>query len=461
MRVCGRAVNFVQVINAEGDIRVCGWNRNNIIGNLIEQDFDEILHSKEAERIRRELGAGDYSNCDVDDCPYLSNHNMKDILIDIEDIPDYPTELHLAYEGICNYSCTCCSSCQHMEDTRKYDYGKEYELLEQKLKNILPHVKKLGANGRGELFASKRILKLLREWKPLAPVDEIEVILETNGSMFDEKHWKEIENLGQYHLSVAITIMSFNEDIYQHLSGTKLPISKLESNLRYVKKLHDEGIINHLELATVLQEENFREMPEFTKRCIEEYGADIVRIRPIFPGGIYDYNIQWFMDVRNPEHPYYSQYVKIMEHPVFQHPKVLLWSNHLPSTKGKHPGMKAEAVKQAVECILSKPDFFQKMKQEIIRDDEDIYLYGIGILGKLLLRLNQGELLIKGIFDKFSTLEKWEDIPIMKIGDCRDKEGIVIVTVYAQYESIKQELRQEGFMGEIMNLYEFLEEEVG
>ena len=100
MKICSRVVHFVQIVNAEGDVRVCGWNKNNIIGNILEGNIQDVLHGKEAEKIRKAMVTGDYSNCDVDNCPYLSNNRMEDILIDLEEIPDYPSELYLAYEGV-------------------------------------------------------------------------------------------------------------------------------------------------------------------------------------------------------------------------------------------------------------------------------------------------------------------------------------------------------------------------
>ena len=181
MRLCGHATTYMQVINAEGDVRVCGWNRNNIIGNLIEKDFSEIMHGRCYENILKQLAAGDYSNCIVDNCPYLANGTIEDVMVDIDKISDYPTELSLAYEGVCNYNCTCCTSHKHMTDTREHDYSHSYDLLEERLKKVLPYVRTLGANGRGELFASKRILRLLASWQPLAPADQVSVALETNG----------------------------------------------------------------------------------------------------------------------------------------------------------------------------------------------------------------------------------------------------------------------------------------
>lgn len=461
MKICRRAIDFVQIINAEGDVRICGWNKENIIGNLLEEDFHNILKGSRASNIRKCMAEGDYSNCDVDNCPYLANGTMKDILIDIEEIPDSPTELHLAYEGVCNYNCTCCTSYQHMADTRRYDYSNNYELIEKRLKKILPNVRTIGANGRGELFVSKRILKLLASWKPIAPPEEVNVILETNGSLFDEEHWKQIENLGKYRLSVFISIMSFDEKIYQHLSGTKLPIDRLEDNLRFVKNLREKEVINYLELATVLQEENFREMPEFTRRCIEEFGADKVRIRPIMPGGIYDKNIAWFMDVRNPKHPYYEQYIDVMSHPIFKHPKVLLWSGNLESSLGEHPGIKAakaEQIRKGVDWILDSQGFIDSFAEWATKKEKSkVYLYGIGTLGKLLIRLNRGRVPIIEIYDKYSELESYEGIQVKKPQNVTSSsEGIVLVTTNGEYEEIKCELIEYGFSGEVVSLYDLM-----
>lgn len=453
----------MQIINAEGDVRVCSWNRDNIIGNLLEEDFQDILQGSKATSLRKHMAEGDYSNCDADNCPYLANGTMEDILIDIDGIPDYPNELYLAYEGVCNYNCTCCTSHQHMVDTRKHDYSANYDLLEKRLEKILPYVCTIGANGRGELFVSKRILKLLASWKPIAPPEEVNVCLETNGSLFDEEHWKQIENLGKYHLSVAITIMSFDEKIYQHLSGTKLPISSIEDNLRFVKSLREKGIINYLELATVLQEENFREMPEFTRRCIEEFGADKVRIRPIFPGGIYDNNIAWFMDVRNPSHPYYTQYTEVMTHPIFKHPKVLLWSGNMASSLGEHPGIKAEKAEQVrngVEWILNNLGFMDDFAEWTAKKGyARVYLYGIGTLGKLLIRLNRGKQPIVEVYDKYSALKSYDGIQVKRPQKIiNDSKGIMLVTTYGGYEAIKHELMEVGFSGEIVSLYDLMRE---
>lgn len=456
MRICERAANWFQVINAEGDVRACCWMRNNLVGNLVQDGWKEIMQGERAQMLRQSLIDGTFEYCNKDCCRFLANDDLERHLIDIDKIPDYPSTLYLAYEGVCNYSCPCCSSYQHMRETMEEDKSRKYDALEEKLKEILPHVRCIGANGRGELFASKRTLKLLSEWKPLAPPEEIFISLETNGSLFDEQHWKQIENLGQYHLSVFITVMSFNEPIYQHLSGTKLPVSRIEENLRFIKKLRKEGIINFLQLGALLQEANFREMPEYTERCLNEFGADQVRIRPIMsiPTGRQDENIQWFMDVRNPYHPYYEDYCRVMEHPVFRDPRVLLWSGNMPSTRGNHPGIKRAQIQNLTEKILYADDLVKSLAELAqVEELSEIVLYGVGTIGHLLIRLLKDKVKIDAAYDSYAPIDNWKGVPIKRLCEVADEKRIMFITAYGGKE-IEEAIREAGYKGKIVNVYD-------
>ena len=284
-----------------------------------------FIMAKKHEHYIINWGGGDYSDCNVDDCPYLSMGTINDHLIEIDDIPEYPSSLMLGHEEVCNYRCTFCNS-RRDADKDAETLNKYYDNIYENLKPVLPHIKHISAHGRGEVFTARHVMKILSEWRPVAPVEECRASLETNGSLFDAEHWKQIENLGQYNLRVAITVTSFDEYTYQLLSGTKLPVSQIINNLHFVKSLREKGIINHLEIATVVQERNFFQMPEFTRRCIEEFGADSVRLRPYVIQTNGNFLRNWFTDVRCTYHPYHEEYKKVMQDPIFKNPKVLDWS---------------------------------------------------------------------------------------------------------------------------------------
>ena len=444
MKICNRGLNFVQVL-ANGEVRLCAWNYDNVRGNLLEQDFYEIYHGEKAKKIRDSLIEGTYQQCPIDRCPFLANGTIEKERIEIDKVPDYPDELYLAYDRTCNYKCISCTNCNPIPE----QYRNNVEIIEKKLEQVLRKIRKIGANGEGELFASPSILKVLHNWEPEAPVDEISVSLETNGSLFTPENWEKISNLGQYNLKVNITIMSFDEGTYQFLSGTKLPIGNLEKNLLFVKNLREKGIINELELATVMQEYNFREMPILVRRCIEEFGADVVRVRPYQQWGAQDASMEWFFDMRNPKHPYYSEYKRIMQDPIMQHPKVWKWANNLPSDSGVHPFHRVNAVADLYEKIFSIDNFFEKIQKygkNVTDKDGKVAIYGIGRIGRLLLE--------KGfeadvILDQFSNEKEFCGKVIMR-PEKTSNNNIQYILISISYEipMLKNKLRKIYGLGE-------------
>ena len=58
MKICERAVNFIQTIGFEGKIRICGWMFDCVVGNLSENSFYDIYHGKKARAIYHKLGGG-------------------------------------------------------------------------------------------------------------------------------------------------------------------------------------------------------------------------------------------------------------------------------------------------------------------------------------------------------------------------------------------------------------------
>lgn len=414
-KICKRGCgDWVQIINAQGDVRLCSWAENNVVGNLVDSDILTILKDKKASAFYETMLDGKYVNCKADQCPYLANGTMDEILIETPEPGTFPSTVLLAYEGVCNYNCTCCTSFDHMADTKKNDYSREYELLEERIKEFLPYAREISANGRGELFCSKHIMKLLSEYESKVPADEVKISLETNGALFNEKNWKKIENLGQYYLDVVVTVMSFNERDYQYLSGTSLPIDNIINNLYFLKSLREKNIINEFKIATVVQEYNFREMPEFTRRAIEEFGVDLVRLRSIVPGGRLDEDAQWFANVRNPLHPYFHEYKDVMKHPIFKHPKVWLWSGELNDDPLPSPYKKEKYdVEIMNRLIYKREELIHKIKEAMKENDvSDIALYGLGILGRLFIELYQDRISVGNIYDKWPSCSIYKGIPV-------------------------------------------------
>ena len=451
MKLCERGLNFFQIYNDLGDVRICSWIKDGDVGNLLEHSIKEIYHGEAADKVRKRLAAANYYNCNRDDCPWLACDEINDHLIEIDEVPEYPEEIYLAFENACNYNCSTCNMHERMLAADKKELEKRYDLIEAAVKEVLPYVKRISANGQGEVFVSKRIMRLLSDWKPIAPKEQCSVSLETNGSLFDEEHWKQIENLGQYHLTVTITVMSFDEYTYRQLSGTRLPIEQIEKNLRYVKSLREKGIVDEFRIATVVQERNFRELPSFTKRCIEEFEADYVRLRSFVPWGKKPLEEEWFTDVINPYHPYHAEYVEIMKDPIFKHPKVHDWSGGVGTSLGEHPNKKK--LNYAIKKINIQQKYILEGKKyyeciyKAIPINQNIIIYGIGEIGKLLVHSMCSQYKIEAILDNNYCELFYQEIPVysMKNVNKVDKRAYVLITPLGDTVDIKQKLLAEGF----------------
>lgn len=467
MKICRRGLEYLQVINAEGDVTACSWTGDAKtgtlsalkVGNLLEGNIEQIYQGEVMGKFLDSLLNQTYEYCPVQCCPYLANGTIEENMVEYEGVPQYPKELSISYERDCNYVCTCCRNEPYRKSCNELDNIKK---IQDEIDKVISKVEIISANGYGELFASKNIMEVLSKFDSERESKDIVVFLETNGGLFDKAHWSKIENLGKYNLKVAITIHSFEENTYQYLSGTTRSVEKIITNLKFVKELREQGIINYLELASVVQERNFREMPVFTKRCIEEFGADCVRLRSYFPPGVQPAHFEWFFDPRNPAHPYFEEYCKVMKDPIFKHEKVLMWSGDELSTQKEFPFVTeinkvinydnlkpfitCDSIPEKIECFCN-----EKLINEVI-------VYGAGILGEALVKELQKTAVridcILDIYDKRSELRGVKIRNPLVNGDENSK--MIIVTAPSGLDEIKARLIENKFNGDIMHVMDII-----
>lgn len=383
-KICKRGCGTVQICKDDGTVRPCGWVNMSDIGNLCENTMEEIMKGERAEEFRQSLLDGSFRYCDADACPYLANDIMEEVEVEYKGVPDYPDTVYLAYDHNCNYNCTMCRTCDYIPFGKTSN--KNFDKIESELQKFINKVEVISANGLGELFATPRIMDVLANWKP--ECENPSVILETNGSLFNEENWKKIENLGQYNLQVCVTVMSFDDAAYKFLSGVDYDTTRIIQNLSFISTLRQKGVINNLEIATVFQERNFRTLPEFTRRCIEEFSADTVRLRPFFQLGAESPEIEWFYDIRNEYHPYYKEFEEIIKDPIFNHPKVLHWSGHdMPAPK-RHPGERASQNYDILKRLFWDDSIGERLSKYMDKKEiHGIDVYGLGGIGKAVVTL--------------------------------------------------------------------------
>lgn len=450
MKICKQAL-YVQIIDGIGTVRACGWAGYYVLGNLRDQTMTEVFNSEAAKRFRKTLIDQTYDYCNEENCPYMANDILEDQLIEIDEIPEYPQKISLAYDRRCNYHCTCCvSRCDDRMDPVVQSR------IENEIRKALPYVKTFSANGLGEFFVSESMIKLVSEWNP-DNIENAEFTLETNGSLFTPKNWEKIKNIGRAKLNVSVTVHSFDEAAYQYLSGTKIKIDTIIENLKFIKKLREEGQIDYLEIATVMQERNFRTLPEYIDRCLNEFGADQVRVRRFLPEKAMNENIEWFFDIRNPLHPYHQEYLEVMKDPVFNDPRVFKWTGNHLSNRGEIP---AEANYRVMRALFLTDDIGRKLA-DYFNDHGygEIILYAITDIAKALLKvLKNQKIKIDYIYDRNTKLKEWNGLKVRKplYENLEKTEHPILVTLVPRHVEMEEFLRNHGYRGNILCLDKIL-----
>lgn len=452
MKICKQAL-YVQIIDGIGTVRACGWAGYYLLGNLRDNTLSEVYHSEAAKKFRQTLIDGTYDFCNEENCPYMANNILDSQIVEIDEIPEYPEFVSLAYDRRCNYHCTCCiSRCDDRLDP------KMQEKIEQEVRLALPYVKTFSANGLGEFFVSDSMVKLVSEWKP-EDIQDAEFGLETNGSLFTRENWEKVSNIGKANLGVTITVHSFDNAAYQLLSGTKINVDKVVKNLLFMKELRAEGKINYLEIAIVVQERNFRELPEYIERCLTEFGADRVRVRRFLPEKAMDENIEWFFDIRNPLHPYHQEYLEIMKDPIFNDPRVFIWTGDHLSNRGEIP---AKANYEVMRALFLTENIGKKLSDYLIeKGHTHIALYATTDVGKALMKVLKGQdVVVDCIYDRNTCLNEWEGLEVKKPTNenLKQLQLPLMVTLVPRHKEMEEFLRKREFAGDILCLKEILEQ---
>lgn len=450
-KVCKRGLNDIWINEYDGKVRICGWS-NYYIGSLTENTIEEIWHGELAQKFRDSMLDASYSYCNHSKCPYCANGNLQDMLVDYT-VPDLPKFCSLSYQLQCNYSCKFCRTEHYIPCDCERD---NYKKIEKEIKKILPSLDTLSSNGAGEFFCSDSILRLLNT-EELNP--DTHIAIETNGSLFNEANWNKIKNLGEHYLEVAITVHSFDEQTYRYLSGTDISVKQVMNNLLFVSELRRKGIINKFEIATVICERNFREMPEFVKTCLNNYEMDTVRLRFFEPYGVMDPMTEWFYDVRNEYHPYYDEFQKVMSSPIFEHPKVWKWQGNTKSLQQESPYVLEKRRGDSLARLILLQDANEKLvkyfeKQSVNR----IALFGAANMGMAFHKLfNSYGIQISTIFDSYALPTSTEEICVCKPSeDLIGQFDMILITTDTFASQIREILERIKYTGKVMTISDMI-----
>lgn len=336
MKFCERPFTHIYLA-PDGEVWPCSW-MHYVIGNLYEQDLDEIWKGEAAQKARESILDGSFAFCRKTSCPRCERRTLPDLMEDERSengiVADYPASITIANDKICNIACTTCRQGVYCAQEG------EREKIDSVLKRILPYAEQatyLDMNGNGEFLANPSFLEFLESLHPKSR--ECRFNFETNGVLFDEAHWSRFSHLKNCQISVTVTLNSLRREIYQYLSGGFDKIDEVRRNIQFLSRLRREGQISDLKVSMVVQECNFQEIPEYIRVLAEteEYAVDQVLLKPVYKWFGMNEETYWFKNILNPLHPYHKEYLKVLEDDCWKNPKVYDWGCHNLRQPRPHP----------------------------------------------------------------------------------------------------------------------------
>lgn len=323
MKFCSWPFEYLYLDNFDGLVWLCPWMKRDyaVIGNLFESDIHDIWKSEQAIETRSEILKGNFDICRLDACPFLQNNSLPEISYsEIENfslIPEFAKTINLAHDFICNQYCETCRS--EKFKPKHLVYKNKMSIINDKILPFIQKCNKISLSGHGDPFASPYMMKLMSQIRP--ENKNFNMLLESNGVFFDEIHWNKIRHLSCFDIDVVITVNSYNKFNYEHISRGG-NYNKLIENLDFVSSLRKNKKLKSFAIALVIQDRNFREIPDFIEHTFKKYECDQILLRPVYQWGTMPEDVFWFKDVLNPMHPYHKEYLEILDHPALTDKRV-------------------------------------------------------------------------------------------------------------------------------------------
>lgn len=466
MKFCSKPWTRWYIIDAEngGLVWPCEWMSKNpvILGSILDNDIEELLNNEDLKKFRESVLDGSYCMCDVQECEFLSNDKLPDLTEEeIKEITKikFPEEFNIAYDESCNHACPSCRK-NYFSGTPEY-----YQKVQKIHDKMLPYYNKakyLSVNGRGDFFACKSLLEMLGKLKPER--EDFVFDIETNGSLFNKQNWKKIEHLAGYEVLLMVTVNSFHDSTYRYLNGYANHVDQVIENLKFIRQLRREKKINDFSMSIVVQEANFRELPEYVERCLNEFEADHVRIRGIMKFGMDEMDF-WFKDIFNPLHPCYKEAIEILHHPIMQDERVWYWEGDYEQVR--------KPVEFPSDLLPNRhKDYYnlcwRMMQQDKAGELDDklailkgkkIVIYGAALLGEYLLDILQKyQYNVSYVIDQNREGQLNGKYAIYKPEKGIDIEGVdIVINSVAYYHSeVLEFLKQVNFKGEVICLEDII-----
>ena len=309
-------------------MKPCTWLRqvpgtSVIPANEAGGDLMEIWRSAVFDNVRRSIAEGAYHHCNLEFCPeYKGEQNYFFTLEELRDrfpeIHDFvvgkdqtfqgdPEMINMSYDTECNIACP---SCNRLELPK---------LTEQQLRGFAETMPQLGRGleyifiaGMGDPFASHHYFKWLCTVDLTSFPKLKEIILNTNGLLWNAETWNAIPETTRRRIGTAV--VSIDGASHRTYEENRYPgkWSDLLTSLPFIAKLRTKHEIKKLRAYFVYQWNNYHELPAMVDLCRshkfdEVFFARLARWTSI-PQWAHD-----AQDVAHPNHQAHGDFVRVAE----------------------------------------------------------------------------------------------------------------------------------------------------
>lgn len=327
-RFCGNPFSQFDVYE-DGNAYVCcsGWLPV-AIGNLHRQSPSEIWNSPTAVQIRQSIFDGSFRYCDHKVCPYIQNDSLPTLETARQDarftraidtrattLDTLPTFINLCNDASCNLWCPSCRT-HRINFTSGAEYDKRKALQDKLISALLKDAGdrrfRLSVTGSGDPFASKIFREFLFDLDG-TEFPGLEISLQTNGVLLTPRTWQRMHRIRNNITDVIVSFDATTPETYAVTRrGGHWPT--LIENVRALGALRKTGELRFLKLDFVVQQANYREMPQFVELG-ESLGADRVGFSLLMNWGTWstaEFNVR---SIWRRDHPEFDHFLEVLRDP--------------------------------------------------------------------------------------------------------------------------------------------------
>ena len=315
-------------VGPEGIVSVCcpAW-LGIPIGDLQSSSVEEIWNGEKAQEIRLSIIDGSFRYCNLNKCGYFQSRvgpvkKLRDVEYDnireviknkVTHLPFGPLAINCSYDRSCNLSCPSCRQNIIVQtDKEKQILDIQKKIRDQALKDAYL----LNITGSGDPFGSPYFRKWLQTMKREEMPNLKRIQLHTNGQLWTPRLWSTIpEEIRPLVNRAQISIDAATPGTYE-INRRGGSFEKLLQNLEFISQLRKNGSLTWVVISMVVQENNFREMPDFV-RLGKRFGFDRVMFSLLCDWGTFSEREYHSRCVHFPNHPRHQEFLDLLKDEIF------------------------------------------------------------------------------------------------------------------------------------------------